>query len=912
MPSIAPLVSAFQRRLANLPGPAVRASGEASDGEPVLVEIWVNGAWVDITSYVMVRDEQGRITITSGIRDEGSLTEQSRSTLPLNNRDSRFTRRNPTGPYYGYIGRNTPARISVPDGMGGKSYRQQAEISKWPKGWDTSGNDVWVDVNADGLLQRLSQAPPPERSILYRAHTDPLLPGLIAYWPCEDPTGSIELASAITSGSAMTWTGTPSLAAYDGFGASDPLPTLTGASLTGGVAKYDVSAVTQYQMRFLLYVPLTGFSDLDTIARLKVAEVSAGASLLDYFDIHYNNPTGGIGSFGGTGTLTIQAKDGDQASVGSNASTTMDIRGRLLRVSLENSISGTTLTSTLRVLDIDTGVTDSASATVTSTSLSRVVSMSLAPATLDSTAGLTDGAVGHLMLQNTVTSITDLSRAIQPGGEAAGRRIQRLCAEEGIAFEWIGDLDDTVLMGPQGKQNLLDLAQEAVIADGGILYETRSQLGLGYRTRTSLYNQDPALTLDYTAYNLSDIPTPIEDDRYLANRVVVSVRGVTATYEETSGPLSTELPPAGVGVYGENSQSALSLNLASTDVATLLDQAAWRVRLGTVDEDRFPQISVNLAHQSFTNNPDMKRAVLSLRLGDRIQVLNPPTWVGPEAIDQLVIGMDESITHFEHRLTFTCQPASPYSVGVLDSDDARIDTDGSELAAAVTSSATALSVTPSAGQSMLWTSDPNDWPFDIRAGGEVMTATTVGQVLNSNPAFETDLSNWTATSATLTRVSSQAHSGSWSALLTTGAGAEPRAESELVAVTAGASYRALGWLFTPATISSVGVNVNWFDSGSVYLSTSSNTSVAAAGAWVLYDTTFTAPVGAAFATVLFTVPGTPGAGLLLYADDVKLIPVSTYSASPQTVTVTRSVNGVVKAHSAGTDVRLAYPTYLAL
>ena len=34
--------------------------------------------------------------------------------------------------------------------------------------------------------------------------------------------------------------------------------------------------------------------------------------------------------------------------------------------------------------------------------------------------------------------------------------------------------------------------------------------------------------------------------------------------------------------------------------------------------------------------------------------------------------------------------------------------------------------------------------------------------------------------------------------------------------------------------------------------------------------------------------------------------------SPQTMTVTRSMNGVTKAQSAGTDIRLAYPTYIAL
>ncbi|MFF2960481.1 hypothetical protein ACFVT1_16555 [Streptomyces sp. NPDC057963] len=36
------------------------------------------------------------------------------------------------------------------------------------------------------------------------------------------------------------------------------------------------------------------------------------------------------------------------------------------------------------------------------------------------------------------------------------------------------------------------------------------------------------------------------------------------------------------------------------------------------------------------------------------------------------------------------------------------------------------------------------------------------------------------------------------------------------------------------------------------------------------------------------------------------------ATSPQTFTVTRAVNGIAKAHSSGTDVRLAVPTIVAL
>src|SRR6266568_4930990 len=104
--SVAARAMAWQRRMRGTPGP-LGASGEASNGQPVKVEMLINGIWTDITSYLMVRDDQGQIGITRGIRDEGSQTEQATAVLPLKNQDGRFSPRNPMGIYYGLIGRNS-------------------------------------------------------------------------------------------------------------------------------------------------------------------------------------------------------------------------------------------------------------------------------------------------------------------------------------------------------------------------------------------------------------------------------------------------------------------------------------------------------------------------------------------------------------------------------------------------------------------------------------------------------------------------------------------------------------------------------------------------------------------------------------------------------------------------------------
>jgi hypothetical protein len=795
--------------------------------------------------------------------------------------------------------------------------------------------------------------------VIYNGVTDPEITSLKAYWPCEDPAGSTTLASALTNGSAMRISGSPELAAFEGFGASDPLPIITGTALTGGVARYDTTTVTQYQVRFLLAIPADGLSDGDVIARITV---DPGAYSLKYLDVHYNDPPGGVGSFGGLGTLTLRPMDGDQNDIASSGTQnlTMDVRNRLLRVSVEVSNNGTALAATLRALDVVSEVTDAATLGIVTTQVTRVTSVALGPSTLNDLAeGCTGVAVGHVTLQTTITPITDLGRALQPNGEPAGRRMQRLCDQEGIPFQWIGDLDDTVAMGGQDRSNPLSLIRECVEADGGMLYESLDVHGLGYRTRASLYSQDAALVLDYASYNLSEVPVPVRDDQLIANKVTVTANGVSATYEETEGRMSTALPPAGVGVYGP---SDAALNLASSDPAVLRDHAAWRVHLGTVPGSRYPRISVNLAHPSIT--PDMRRAVLALRQGDRVQIVNPPAWLPPDTIDQLVLGFEESISHFEHRLTFICAPASPYTVHDLDDADARIDTDGSETVTAITDSATTVYVAPSAGQVCLWTTDTAEAPFDVRAGGEVWTVTsctgfvedafartssaswgsadsgqawqTVGGGLAADYSVGSGYGVHTLSSVDVTRRTSIAaahpdcdfYGSITTSALATGASlygaitarmldSENMYMARLEFTTANTILLALrkivanvgtdiGAVTVPLThVAGTFVRVRLQCKGTALKAKAWPAGTVEPPRWDIEVSDGSIVAANSLGTRSITVTGNTNVNPQIRYDDFAVV-------NPQKFTVTRSVNGCVKAHAAGTDVRLAYPTYLAL
>lgn len=687
---LAARVAGWHRLVGGLPGPWP-ASGEQPNGE-LTVELYVGGSWVDLTALGLVY-ERGKVVIDRG--QPGEFTELDRSTcrLTLNNRDGRFSPRNPTSPYYGLIGRNTPLRVSVQSGHT-KNYRFWGEVTAWPPKWDTSGNDVWVEIEARGILRRLTQGNPPLNSTMYRGVVRLTDNPPIVYWPCEDASDATVFASGLTGGQPMTYTGTPTLATYEGFACSAPLPLVSGSTWTGPVGAH--TATGTVQVRFLMAIPDAGTTDGAVIMRVHTTGTCSR------WDLVY--------SAASAGGLTLKGYDVDGSALFTGA-TVAGYDGSLRRYSIELEQNSA---------DIDIGRGDTQvgdgfgvvyGGSVSSQTVGRVRRVEVNPDGL-----MDDVAVGHISTHTAITSILDLTDELDAyDGETAGRRIERLCSEEGIAFQSIGDLDDTAAMGTQGVATLLDLIKEAAAADLGVLYETTSALGLGYRARTSLYNQDAALALDYAAKHLFGELVPVDDDLYTRNdRTVTRTGGSSARAVLETGPLSVLAPPNGVGRYDD--QTTLNVR-ADTQLA---DQAWWRLHLGTVDEARYPQITVHLMRQVFRESTTLRPNTLDLRPGDRVTITNLPAWLPPDDASQLVVGWSEQIDKFEHVITLNTVPESPWRVATVGGGTTvRVGTDGSELAAGVDTDDTSLSVTVTDGA--LWTTDAGEFPFDIRVGGEVMT-----------------------------------------------------------------------------------------------------------------------------------------------------------------------------------------------
>jgi hypothetical protein len=271
-------------------------------------------------------------------------------------------------------------------------------------------------------------------------------------------------------------------------------------------------------------------------------------------------------------------------------------------------------------------------------------------------------------------------------------------------------------MGSQRPNTLLTLLGQCEASDGGVLYEDRSALALRYRCRASHYNQPIALTLDYTqAGHVAPPLEPVDDDQRTRNdRTVTRDGGSSARAVLESGALSIQAPPAGVGTYDDS----VTLSLARDSQVEPI--AWWRLHLGTWDEARYPTVHINLAAA-----PLLIPDVLALEIGDRIQIINPPTWLPPGPIDLIVEGYTETIGHpCDWDIVLNCTPAGPWTVGITDDSVlGRADTAGSQLASGINSSATSLSVATTAGP--IWTTSGAELPFDIQIGGEVVTVSAI-------------------------------------------------------------------------------------------------------------------------------------------------------------------------------------------
>lgn len=812
-------------------------------------------------------------------------------------------------------------------------WRFNGEISSWPQTWDTTKRDATVSVTAAGPLRRLTQGPTPLRSVIFQSVTADST--VLAYWPCEDASGSTSIASGLASGSPMQFNGTPTLASYAGFPGSENILLPVLAQFVGPVNA--AAAATSSQMQFLLSIPAGGIGN--AVSKAVRMFTSTGWK----FNVSY--------ATGSSGNLVLEAED--PSGTGTNTAVVSGLDGADLCITVDAVQNGANIDFALNIFDLGAGLITNATMSVAGTVGSiRHVTIG------DGSQSLGAAAVGHIVVRTSLVDVTFMRNQLTGyAGEAAGTRFARLCSGAGIALRSIGDLASTEQMGPQKPGTLVDLLRECATTDLGMLFEPLDALGLGYRTRKSLENQTAGVLLNYSSHELATPPLPTGDDENVRNDYTVErIGGSKDRRELATGRMSTASPPDGVGRY--TAQENISL-YADTQ---LPDQASFRLSMGTVDVERYPQISVSRTTPAVVTNTTLNGQLLTLNVGDVIAVSNMPTpFVAPGQVRQIVQGWSEKLSNFEHAFTFNTTPATPWDFGILDDTTlGRADTEESVLASAVNSSATSLVVTTTAGP--YWTEAAGDMPFDVSLGGETVTVSAIADAVrdtftrttSSGWGTATSGQAWTRSGGVAADFSTNGSAGAisvtavnserWLTLPETATAwdVEFRARTLVLAATQPINVY-IGCMLTGTTVGYI-ARMAFYQDQTVRISIeempfallASEVTVPglthAANTW--FRLRFRVSDGQlmarawldggtepqfwhVYATDTTCTSGTVGVRTVLTTGNTSTLPVAVQyddvtSHTPQTFTVTRGVNAVTKSQSAGADVRLTHPTIMAL
>lgn len=669
-----------------------KAYGANLTGNPAS---WV---WTDVSAYAL-----GSVTVTAGRGDEATQTQPSRCTFRLKNTDGRFSPRLPSSPYYPNVRRQTPVRISLNPGTG---YVQvfQGYVDDITPSWP-SGNSEYaeVTVTASGLLRRLQQGSSPIKSALFRAISQS---GPVAYWPLEDGANAVQAVSGLAGGTPMMVTsGKVVFAGASGLPSSAPLADFAsggvGGTMIGGVPAG--TSTTAWRVEF--------------VTKFNAFAPAAFAAALQWFTSGTISLWEIDGSPVGSGGLYIQYITAGGTPGGPFVSNVRVDDNNWHHIRVDASQSGGNIALTVK-LDGATVITQ----TLTTQTMGAVNTVIINP-TGDQTEEVP--SIGHITVWAPFSSSIDTVTAFNGYvGESAGARIVRLCGENGVPVS-VSSTTGTTPMGPQTVAPLPSLLRECEFADGGILYDGQGA-GLNYLARKDRHNLPVSMALDTKLQQVKLPFAPAEDDQRIRN---------DWTLTRVGGSFARFTDPVHIAANGLYDTSATINNGSDGE---LLNQAAWRVHLGTVEEMRVPGLSLQLV-----DRPELWASWFATTLGERMTVANLPAQYPPGILDLILEGYTQTWDSSSWRVDLNTSPYQPWNVDALGTTF-RLELAGQTLNANLNPGATTLSLATAAGYNLFTTSArfPGDFPMDLNIGGWQIHVTDASgssspQTLTIDPAPNT-------------------------------------------------------------------------------------------------------------------------------------------------------------------------------
>lgn len=654
-------------------------------------ELYLGGAWVDITSRV----RHQRVNIERGTKDESPKLTPAKAKLTLENGDDRFNPRNPTGPYFGQLVRNTPIRISCAGAVSDAS-RFYGEVFAFEPRWNEDRSNCVVPIEANGSLRRILGSKVPPRSY-YRSwvNTHTLNPRPKYFYPLEDAAGTAEIGQGNASfknapADGAAWGKAPMNDWQPNGVAIDNFNELTFPCDMRG------SSATAWEVTFLMTFPdanavSTGVIDCGT--------VKYGWNLGTQDVIDPNNP------FGQAIMYVITSTSTDFLEL--TALPPLKDVGPVW-VTIRNSFNGTVVTtwaSWQPVSNTSNAINVSAVLANRPTAALEMPRSITAAAVLDAT-GAAKGYVGLSSLTvsecSNGTTGFNLSYVAAKGGpgELTYDRFTRMCTEYGIANS--SSSLGSVQLGRQYVQGLEDHLLELLSssAHSGVV-ESRSAnelrlLGTGTHRGT----------IDYSEI-VPDLE-PVEDDKNTANIVrLANSHSGQATLTKATGDLSVaQVGPFERKLETNNGTYSQSLALAGKALA-----------LGTWPGPRFTEITV-----SGRSTPASYGLYRSIEVGDFF-TLDLTDAGYHDLLIVKVLSIREELSAPDHRFTFTVAPGElDYRLWTVGTN--RVDLASSTVAVASSGATVDVNV-PSAK----WSTTAV--PYDVLISGERMTVTAVSNLTST-------------------------------------------------------------------------------------------------------------------------------------------------------------------------------------
>lgn len=666
----------------------------------VTPQLFYSAAWHTVPAL----PEQATTQIDRGYADEGTV-RPSKVTVRLNNQADDLRPSNPTAAVYGLAGRNTPFQVICE-----ASTRAVVEASGWKPDQSIDFNAAtgrgvrWIDLEAQGLLRRIGQWTDPLRSAMFRQVSQ--FSTLTGMWPLEDARDAAQLAN-VTTGPDGSFSGI-TLGEDEAPGGGSTTAKMSASGLMQG-AFLPASNTAGWQMCWQVKLPIIPVSGI-------------GQPVMQWFMANGNRWT--ISCNNAAYTVDVITQDGvsllnSPVLFGTGAEPNQWITMRI-KASQSGGNVAYDWTWYAEGAAFLYGVSGTYAGSVSAKRSWRVY-------------GTTANTDAHYaFVYGTTTTAQDLLSgnvlAASNGypGERAGTRFLRLMGEANLSGRIIGSATTTQPMGPQKPDTLMKLITECAHTEDALLFDRRDAIGVDFRTRNSRYAAAPSLALTFGTNVMAPLLENL-DDLGITNNITLTNRGGgTAVAVRTTGPVSNQPPPNGVGEYKGGTE--LLINVAS-EAAQLQNLTNWYLSRGTVEGSRYLTVVVDLL--AF---PGLRAAACAVDIGDLITIAGRD----PELIRLQVIGISEDIGTHKQALTFTCIPGAIFMAGLYDNTDRRYDSRATTLNAGVTAVATGLVLTfPTPSDA--WSTRAASQPYDLLVAGERIRVPIggMGAVTGAGPYTQT-------------------------------------------------------------------------------------------------------------------------------------------------------------------------------